>query len=160
MFSKKKNVSSWFYPLGIDQMRKVVCIWQTWKGKLFQKWSKLLHFQSLQRETFAWDIYFKEESRVSFSFILTDFLNCFIFSPIRREDCGVSPEAPDADPWPGAERWWVSVQTSAVLHSLLINVLLWHFHKFVYLHDSTDNHHLNFQYRRPSEGLRAWGMLS
>lgn len=139
-------------------LRKMCCIWQTWKGRLFQK--KLLHFQSLQRETFAQDVCLRKKAESVLVSRWQIFSIVLFFSLIRREDCGVSPEAPDTDPWPGAERWWVSVQTSAVLNSLLINVLLWHFHKIVYLHDSTDSHHLNFQYRRPSEGLRAWRMLS
>lgn len=82
-----------------------------------------------------------------------------VFSPLffhflRRENCGVSPETPDSDPWPGAEHWWVSVQTSAVLNRLFINVQLWCFHTIVYLHDSIDFHHLNFLCQRSSEGLR------
>lgn len=93
--------------------------------------------------------------------MLTDLIFSIVcFFSTRREDCGVSPETPDSDPWSGTEHWWVSVQASAVLNSLLINVHLWCFHKIVYLHDSTDSHHLNFQYQRPSEGLRAWGMMS
>lgn len=32
---------------------------------------------------------------------------------IRGEDGGVSPEAPNPDPWPGTECWWVPVLTSA-----------------------------------------------
>lgn len=94
-YSVRKNGSSLLYPLWeLNTLRKVVCIWQTWKGKLFQKWSRLLHFQSLQRETFAQDICIKKES--SFRFMLTDliFLNCFIFPPSEEKTVGFRLKPP------------------------------------------------------------------
>lgn len=131
----RKNVSSWFYPYGIDQIEKSGLYLTDMTRKVVSE--KVITLSKFTKRNICTRHLLRKESRVSFSFMLTDFLNCFIFSPIRREDCGVSPEATDTDPWPGAERWWVNVQTSAVLNSLLINVLLWHFHKIVYLHDSS-----------------------